>query len=247
MKIWKYLVLMIMLFTSTALAEHAWGTYHWARSSSPLVLELVDSVTPAWETELEASRYDWSLSGTLDLLVVAGSDKRNTRKRCKPISGKVRVCNDSYGRNGWLGLATIWIDSDGHITQGTSKLNDSYPSYWEDLDYKRHVMCQEIGHTFGLGHTSEDGSSQGTCMDYSQSPDSVSPNAHDYEMLAQIYNHLEEEPPPEDNTGCNAPPGRGCNKAGPWGHLVNAGRHHETYIHQGPDGSSVVRHLYLAP
>ncbi len=27
-------------------------------------------------------------------------------------------------------------------------------------------MCREIGHTFGLGHTSEDGSSQNTCMDY---------------------------------------------------------------------------------
>jgi hypothetical protein len=47
-------------------------------------------------------------------------------------------------------------------------------------------MCQEVGHLFGLGHTSEGGSSQGTCMDYSNSPDSQWPNAQDYDMLACV-------------------------------------------------------------
>ena len=30
----------------------------------------------------------------------------------------------------------------------------------------QHVICQEIGHTFGLDHQSETGASLNTCMDY---------------------------------------------------------------------------------
>jgi hypothetical protein len=50
-------------------------------------------------------------------------------------------------------------------------------------------MCQEVGHTFGLGHTSTDGSSQNTCMDYysnTSSSDwtSTGPNQHDFDQLA---------------------------------------------------------------
>ncbi len=59
-------------------------------------------------------------------------------------------------------------------------------------------MCREIGHTFGLGHTSEDGSSQNTCMDYfsntgtaATSTASTHPNQHDYDQLAAIYGHTD--------------------------------------------------------
>ena len=46
-------------------------------------------------------------------------------------------------------------------------MNDFYQSYWAIPGEKNHVICQEIGHVLGLGHTSEDGTSQGTYMDYS--------------------------------------------------------------------------------
>ena len=59
-------------------------------------------------------------------------------------------------------------------------------------------MCQELGHTFGLTHTSENGSSQNTCMDYfsntganATSTLSTRPNQHDYDMLVSIYAHLD--------------------------------------------------------
>jgi hypothetical protein len=111
----------------------------------------------------------------------------------------VEVCNKTYGNNGWLGIAQIWI-SGSHITQGSVKLNDTYfntPTY-NNPNERLHVACQEIGHTLGLDHQSEDGSSLDTCMDYfsntginAVSTLSTHPNQHDYDELAAIYAHLD--------------------------------------------------------
>ena len=71
-------------------------------------------------------------------------------------------------------------------------MNDSYDWYFAaNPDEVNHVTCQEIGHVYGLGHTSTDGSSQGTCMDYSTSTNSQWPNGHDYEQLDTIYGHTD--------------------------------------------------------
>ena len=61
---------------------------------------------------------------------------------------------------------------------------------------KLHVICQEIGHTFGLDHQDESGISLNTCMDYyhntsNSDTKSTHPNAHDYEELGIIYAHLD--------------------------------------------------------
>src|SRR6266542_971935 len=90
------------------------------------------------------------------------------------------------------GHVEIWLSS-SHISQGIAKMNDSYSM---NLAEKQHVICQEIGHTFGLAHQSEDGSSQNTCMDYYQNKSdtdttSTHPNQHDYDELAIIYAHLD--------------------------------------------------------
>jgi len=171
----------------------------------------------------------------------------------------MRVCNAAYGYNGWLGLASINIDNNGHITQGTAKMNDSYSSYWSDANEKRHVMCQEVGHVFGLGHTSEDGSSQGTCMDYSSSPNSISPNKHDYDQLAAIYSHLDTYNSyagagSGGSGGCTAPPGKGCNKFGrnseggpPMGLPVQVGLDFEIWVAADGKGGYWVHHIRVAP
>ncbi len=55
-------------------------------------------------------------------------------------------------------------------------------------------MCQEVGHTLGLDHQDEDfyNESLGTCMDYAVDPTpNQHPNQHDYDMLADIYAHLD--------------------------------------------------------
>ncbi len=189
----------VAIFPINSYANHSWNNYHWARTSNPFTLTVVDSNTSDWDGYFNTANADWSNSSVMDLVGEQGNEASNARKRCVMISGKIHSCNASYGFNGWLGLASINI-SGSHITQGSSKMNDSYfsSSTYNNPNEKLHVMCQELGHTFGLGHTSEDGSSQNTCMDYfsntganAGSTLSTRPNQHDYDMLASIYQHLD--------------------------------------------------------
>lgn len=253
------LVSAVTVVSVPAHASHSWSTYHWARTANPLPLQVVDSVSSDWQFEFETSLSEWNQSSVLDMSVSSADDSSRTRKRCSSVSGEMRVCNASYGYNGWLGLASINIDSNGHITRGTAKMNDSYSSYWTDPNEKRHVMCQEIGHVFGLAHTSEDGSSQGTCMDYSSSPGSISPNQHDYQELSSIYSHLDSYNSyaggdSGGDSGCNAPPGKGCNKFGanfeggpPMGLPVQVGLNFEIWVAADGKGGYWVHHVYVAP
>ncbi len=153
------------VFVSTAAANHSWGGYHWARKST-----------------------------VLDTQIVQG---QSSGRRCKPTAGQDEICNNTYGNNGWLGVAQIWLANGTlHITQGTVRVNDTYfntPTYnttaWRNL-----VMCQEVGHTFGLDHQDENfnNANLGTCMDYTNNPSTNQhPNQHDYDELATIYSHLD--------------------------------------------------------
>ena len=178
-----------LALASTAFATHSWGGYHWARTSNPFTLKLGSNVSSSWATYLSTTSSDWSVSSVLDTTIVTGS---SVKRRCSAVSGRVEVCNGSYGNNGWLGIAQIWL-SGGHITQGTVKVNDTYfnLAQYNTPAEKNHVMCQEVGHTFGLDHQSTSGASLGTCMDYSSDPSSQHPNTHDYEELGIIYAHLD--------------------------------------------------------
>ncbi|HLC99409.1 MAG TPA: hypothetical protein VJC11_00420 [Patescibacteria group bacterium] len=182
-------MLLVGAFATVVYATNSWGNYHWARTANPFTLKLGDNVSSAWDSHLQTASSDWSVSDVLDTTVVAGQSNRS----CKATKGRVEVCNRTYGNNGWLGLAQIWV-SGGHITQGVAKMNDTYfnTAPYNNSDERQHVICQEIGHTLGLDHQSIDGGSLGTCMDYSNSPSSTHPNQHDYDELAAIYNaHLD--------------------------------------------------------
>lgn len=179
------------LGATAVLADHAWSTYHWARTSNPFILKVGDNVSAAWDAYLDTTITDWTTSSVVDLVEVQGSASKN----CKAKVGQVEVCASKYGRNGWLGIASVWASGD-HITQGTVKMNDTYyaTAQYNTPAWRNLVMCQEVGHTLGLDHQDEvfANGNLGTCMDYTNSPDSNQhPNAHDYEMLETIYAHLD--------------------------------------------------------
>jgi hypothetical protein len=177
-----------------AFASHSWGGYHWARQSNPFTLKLGDNVSGLWDGMLVTASSDWSQSKVLDTTIVPGGTRPKT---CKATLGRVEVCSANYGGVQWLGVATIWI-SGGHIVQGTVKNNDYYfgASHYQyrynNTAQMQHVICQEIGHTFGLDHQDESGISLNTCMDYYHNTSdsdlqSTHPNQGDYDELLCIY------------------------------------------------------------
>lgn len=221
--------LAMLVPTSVALAQHSWGDYHWKRTSStPLQLQVGDNMTTAqWRSILGESHADWNASSVLDNSLAPGT----AGKRCKGVAGTIQVCNGKYGRNGWLGLAQIWL-SGGHIVQGVAKMNDTYfeMAAYNNYSEKRHVLCQEVGHTFGLNHTTEDGSSQNTCMDYyrNRTDDriSIAPNAHDYEQLELIYDHVD----PTSASSASSPKGNG----------------RDMFVRKLPNGRTLVTFIFWA-
>jgi hypothetical protein len=230
-------------------ASHSWGGYHWARKGNPFKLILVDNVSSAWDGYLEGALTDWTVSSVLDLAKEPGAP--TNLRRCPAISGRVRVCNTTYGNNGWLGIAQIWI-SGNHITQGVTKLNDTYfnTAKYNTLAWRRLVMCQEVGHTFGLDHQDEgfDNGNLGTCMDYTSDPDgppsNEHPNAHDYDQLVSIYGHADStttvgqtvqsgpgkgKMPPLGDSDSDEPVELGTAQ---WGKLIRSTNHGRTELYE---------------
>jgi len=237
----------VLTASLTANATHSWGNYHWGRTSQDFPLQVIDSNTPDWDGELAQTLTDWSKSTAFNLSVTGYDDSSRTRKLCRAVSGKIRSCNASYGNNGWLGLASINISGD-HITQGTSKMNDSYSAQFAVQNQRDHVMCQEIGHLFGLGHTSEDGSSQNTCMDYSQSSTSTRPNQHDYDLLASKYAHLDSINTYSTSMAATPLTAAQHSMAGevPMGTRIHKGVFHETWAAPDGRGGTWIHHVTLA-
>jgi hypothetical protein len=187
------LIAPLLILPSAAQADHSWGNYHWARTNNSFTLLLGDNVSQTWRDYLSEASAQWNISSVLQTEVVSGGTKPKT---CKATTGRVEVCSERYGFNGWLGIAQIWVSS-GHITAGVTKVNDSYfnTTKYNTEGWRMLVLCQEVGHTFGLDHQDETFSNTnlGTCMDYTSDPDAHPknwyPNDHDYEQLEAIYYH----------------------------------------------------------
>lgn len=213
-------LLAVPLLGPPAAASHSWASYHWGRTSNAFTLQLGDNVSTAWDAALSGASSDWSASSALDTAVTGG---RSGAKRCPAKSGRVEVCNGKYGRNGWLGLASVWV-SGLHITQGTVKLNDTYfnTATFNTSAWRNSVMCQELGHTLGLGHNDEDfETTNGTCMDYAHDPSTNQrPNAHDYEQLELIYGHADNTSTVAFSTGSSEAGRSELHSQAEWGRAI---------------------------
>ena len=193
------------LSVGPAMANHAWGNYHWNRSGAQVTPTVGDNVTSAWDDYLKVAvqggggKPGWNNSSVIESAIAPGTANPKT---CKPVAGTIQVCNARYGNNGWLGIAQIWL-SGGHITQGVTKLNDTYfgTANYNKPAWRRLVTCQEVGHDYGLGHVNENfnAPNTGSCMDYTNDPDGGGaygdsneyPNSHDFETLEAIYSHAD--------------------------------------------------------
>lgn len=257
--------LSLTVVSPSSQATHSWGGYHWARTTAQFTLKLGDNMTTTdWKAQLSAASSDWNsptLFGAtftpLLTAITAGQSNRN----CSMVLGTTQVCNGRYGNNGWLGLASINITGGTHIVQGSAKMNDSYFNLakYGNPNEKRHVVCQEVAHTFGLGHQDESGRSLNTCMDYfsntgtnATSTLSTRPNTHDFEELNIIYSdHLDSTTTVAASTASaaaspSASPGDISDDPRSWGQLVSqsANGRSSTYQRFNTDGSETVTHVY---
>ncbi|MDH5433212.1 MAG: hypothetical protein OEY19_04645 [Gammaproteobacteria bacterium] len=223
-------------------ANHSWGTYHWASTVSPFTLTVVNSTEAHWDSYVTQAVADWSASSKLDMVEVEGSTNKRTRRQCNAPTGQIRICNDTYGQTGWLGIAGINIDTNGHITRGYTKMNDTYfdTAFYDQPDWRQSVTCQELGHDIGLGHQDENFNNQSlfSCMDY-QNPPYEYPNAHDYEQLEIIYAHTDSYNTVDTSSGSTAPSkGKsGSNTPAGWGISMGRRGNVEYFIRQDEDGS----------
>ena len=238
-------MLSLGMFVAVANANNSWSKYHWDLSTEESTADPLNLgnnlTTTAWGDSLAGASSDWNDS-VLQNQVVAGSGTA-----CDPVLGGVEVCNAKYGNNGWLGIAQVWVyrGRSGHIAQALVKVNDTYfnTQQYDTQSWRDYVMCQEVGHTFGLGHQDEnfDNANLGTCMDYTDDPDgtilgpldNLHPNQHDYDVLTEKYAHLNETDSDDDkkpNNGKgggkkkNKPAGVGANvdlnNPSAWGQAV---------------------------
>lgn len=179
------------LIAMPAAAVHSWNGYHWARTSTQVAPPVVSIVNSTWAGYVSTAVSDWNQSTVIQSPFSTASGNGRT---CKPQAGKILVCNAAYGNNGWLGIASIWL-SGGHISQGTTKLNDTYyaSAQYNTPAWRAAVTCQEIGHDYGLAHQDENFNTDATnsCMEYTNIPaGNEHPDAHDYNQLASIYSHV---------------------------------------------------------
>jgi hypothetical protein len=155
---------------------------------------------------------------------------------------------------GWLGIASISITTGNHISSAYVKVNDTYfsQSQYNTVAYRRLVMCQEVGHTFGLDHQDENQTNPnlGTCMDYSNNPagppSNEHPNAHDFSQLQTIYSHVDSF-----NTPTVAPsvgPALVGNARSSWGERVRGADGHgvATYVREHGRGNYTVTRVIWA-
>ena len=249
-------------------ARHKWGKLHWERANNPVALTLFQNFTDAsvWDKNGASTSHfrtavtDWDASGVLGLtLGSSGSDPLI----CPAIADQIVVCSANYGNLGWLGIAQVWA-SKNHIQQALAKMNDYYfaqPFYNTD-PWRQLVMCQEIGHDFGLDHQDEafNNPNKNTCMDYTNNPVSNQhPNQHDYDQLESIYGHLDGEDDGGGNTkpcnpkkpGCASPQtpppafGMELPGIGQWGELIETSRDggRSTFVQDFGDDHHVYTHV----
>lgn len=198
----KFVVLIatvaLLFQAGTALATNQWGNNHWA--SDNLTMTVSDSGFDGGATS--AMLDQWSVENLAPDFIGEGKDGQIVVK-----TGKGKL---------WLGRAQIWVDGSGHITKGQVKINTTLLA---QLGYgpaaTTHVLCQELGHVFGLAHEYENGSCMNDDTDFLG--DYPSPSNHDLDLLNTIYNHTDggggggddgggggDCPPQSNSPKCNA-------------------------------------------
>ena len=196
----------IAMMPQTVDATHGWSNYHWRRTSSAILeVPVREYHSSVWLTRYAAAIADWRRTA-LTKVRLRHAFNGPANPSCPLFAGQVSSCDGFYGFTGWVGLASISVGSGGHILLGRSLVNNTYyaQSYYNNVPWRQMVICQELGHTLGLGHVNitYNTPNTGSCQDYTNDPDggpggvsstdpsNMRPNSHDYALLNSRHTHI---------------------------------------------------------
>lgn len=214
-----------------------------------LKLTVVNAMTSDWYTYFNQAVANWDVAPALSLTVLVADPDPD----CGSIPGKLKVCNDAYGKLGWSGLNEAWLDSSGAITASTAKMNESYLK-GSDFSEKLYVCCHEIGHGFGLPHrdTNVMNPNIGTCLDYTTSYFSnMKPDDVDFQNLEKLYGIVGQKRQlrfvnSNDEANLKEVPINARSRSYKNGRLLYKSEHKEIYEEQLSDGGRIITTLLLA-
>lgn len=167
---------------------HVWNGYHFGHDNLRPVVVNISSYT----LDLAA----WNIEGSPIFLRATGE------------GFTITVRDGGDAGSGWLGLASVWVDANGHILRAEVTMNTALLARYGPR-VAAHVLAQELGHLMGLDHqrgaddsAMDDCQGRGSgwlaCLD---SVEGMTPNAHDFEQLRQIYEHVTGDLTPPACTG----------------------------------------------
>ena len=176
----------LVVLPAGAHADHAWYVNgqpaHWASTVEPAQIDLGENLSdPVWDSLSHIPAFVWSLSPSTSGQLGLSPVLRVNLRAGGLASNEVELYDDLYGLNGWIGQATISVDAQGHITDGTVQLNRSYTLSQSE---KHAAINHEVGHTLGLDH--EDATVMCAVLCGIENPVS-----HDYEVLTAVNAHVD--------------------------------------------------------
>lgn len=171
---------------AAAAADHAWYVNgrpaHWASTVNPAQIDLGDNLSdPEWDNLRFYPALVWSIGPLASGQYGLSPYLRVSTRAGGLASNEVEMSDGFYGQNGWVGEATIYVDSQSHIVDGDIELNLSYALSESE---KLAAINHEVGHTLGLGHENATVMCPVLCgIEY--------PVSHDYEVLATVNEHVD--------------------------------------------------------
>ncbi len=234
-------------------SSHYWGgalgTYHFPKkegqsATDPVDIPVVFHISGNGVEASEKAVAAWNESPYINMIATYGDASETARQECTPKDGTMQVCNAEYGKTGWAGIMSIdLVEGSSHIRSATAKLNDSYDM---PQGYQNKVQCQEVGHGLSLNHTSTDGTSQNTCMDYSNdtSPTGQRPNPNDFAALSHTYSHIDAAIPEAQEANAAL---FDLSANSPYGRLVMEKNNQRIYLKQTNGGRRTITYMTLAP
>lgn len=156
-----------------------------------LRLRVLNNLDERWRGTFETAISEWE-NGDPDALTLSVEDLDGFDSKCNKVRDAMIVCNGDYGHTPWRGVNELSLEY-GLIVASVARLNDYYLDSESDVT-RQYVMCHELGHGFGLGHSDENSlnADLGDCMDYTVTPENnLHPGTRNFELLEEMYGNVD--------------------------------------------------------